>query len=45
MGEVRPAAAAGVSFAARPGLWIDAQVTRGQSDADSGWGVAMRLGF
>jgi hypothetical protein len=44
-GDRRPAAAAGLSIAARPGIWIDGQLTRGQADADSGWGLAARVGF
>jgi hypothetical protein len=45
VGDVRPAAAGGVSVGIRSGFWIDLHGARGGADADRGWGLAGRIGF
>ncbi len=45
IGQRRAAAAAGASFAARKGLYLEGQVTRGGDAADRGWTVGARVTF
>jgi F plasmid transfer operon, TraF, protein len=43
-GDHRPVGALGASLALRKGLWVDAFVTRGGTDGDRGFGLALRAG-
>jgi hypothetical protein len=45
VGPPRPAGSAGVSLGVRSGIFLEAHVVRGGTDADRGWGVGMRAGF
>ena len=43
--EVRPSFSGGASIAVRPGMFVDAHVTRGDDDAMKAWGFALRVTF
>jgi hypothetical protein len=44
VGDARPVVSGGVSYAVRPGAYVDAYIARGSRD-DRGWGVAARLAY
>jgi hypothetical protein len=44
VGEVRPVASAGASFAVRSGIFVDVYAAKGR-DADRRWGIAGRLSY
>ncbi len=44
-GDRRPAAAAGLSLAAKSGFYVEGQVTGGGDRADRGWGFGARMTF
>jgi hypothetical protein len=44
-GRRRPVAAAGLSVAVRPGLWLDGHYAQGHDDEDREFGVALRAGL
>ena len=45
VGDARPSFSGGASAAIRGGLYVDAQVTRGDDEATKGWGLALRAMF
>ena len=45
VGLARPSGSAGVSLALRPGFYIEAQGTRGDDQALSGWGISLKVTF
>jgi hypothetical protein len=45
LGEARTALSAGASVAARPGLFIDGQITRGDDTLRRGWTAGLRVTF
>jgi len=44
-GVAHPVTALGASLAIRRGMWLDGHYTRGDLDADRGFGIALRAGF
>ena len=44
-GDLRAAASVGASVAVRSGVFVDGFVTRGDDEAKSGWGLALRATF
>jgi hypothetical protein len=45
VGEARPVASVGASYAIRSGFLVEGHLTRGVRQADRGWGLAWRLTF
>jgi len=45
VGRQDRAATAGVSFAVRPGVFVEAHAVRGGDDDEQGWGVSARVSF
>jgi hypothetical protein len=43
--KVRPSFSAGASIAVKPGIFLDAHVTRGDDDVMKAWGFALRVTF
>jgi F plasmid transfer operon protein TraF len=45
VGAKERAATAGLSLAARNGMWVEGQIVRGGSEAERGWGLGARVSF
>jgi hypothetical protein len=45
LGESRPAASAGASWAVRSGMYLDAEITEGAGNSRRGWGFGTRVTF
>jgi hypothetical protein len=45
VGDNEHVGTAGASFSARSGLYVEGEISRGGSDAESGWGLGIRMTF
>jgi hypothetical protein len=45
VGDARPSTSGGVSASVASGLYVDAQITRGEDDGTRSWGLALRVTF